>query len=100
MEKTRLMRELEKDPDAVFDVSADLPSGNRMRGTVGPLIGDRCCCSIMFTGEASEEDIALATICMNKVMGKPAAMTHVARGQDALEEGATVARKFLGGGMG
>jgi len=37
---TKLMEQLFGDPGSVFEVKANLPSGNRMVATVGPAIGD------------------------------------------------------------
>ena len=58
---TRLMQEVLADPGATFEVNADLPSGNRMMGTVGPVIGGNLQSAITFSiSPASEADVATA----------------------------------------
>ena len=92
---TRLMREMSKDPEAVFELEADLPSGNRMIGTVGPTIGDRMQAAITFrTSPASEQDITLAQRVLELAIGSVAEVAVVSNSPAEREEGLKVIRKF------
>ena len=98
---TRLMQELLKDPKAVFEVNADLPSGNRMLGTVGPIIGDRLHSAITFTiSPASEDDVAIAKQCLDQALGMTSEVALVSNTNGEREKNLAVMRKFMGGGQG
>ena len=98
---TKLMSEILKDPDAVFQFEADLPSGNRMIGTCGPLIGDRLHAAITFSrSPASEQDVALAQRVFNLAIGKLPEIAQVSNSPEQREEALKTMRKFMGGGQG
>ena len=98
---TKLMREILKDPDAVFQFEADLPSGNRMIGTCGPLIGDRLHSAITFSvSPASEQDVALAQRVFSLAIGKIPEIAKVSNSPEEREENLKTIRKFMGGGQG
>lgn len=91
------MDELRKDPSATFEVGADLPSGNRMIGTVGLLINGKICASLRFEKDPpSQQDIDHATQAMNGVMGV-SGQTAVVHGE---AEAAAKMREMLGGERG
>jgi hypothetical protein len=97
---SRLLEEILKDPDAVFELAADLPSGNRMMGTVGPKIGNKLCASITFRDcPASDEDVRIAKEVLNQQLGEPA-FAILSTGQKEHNDALMVARRFMGGGMG
>lgn len=95
---SRLMDELRKDPNAVFEVNADLPSGNRMLGTVGPLLNGRLCASVHFSQiPPSTEDVSLAKAIMVQQIGsEPEQIASVNDSADA----SAIVRNFVGGGKG
>jgi hypothetical protein len=92
------MAALREDPSSSYTVEADLPTGNMLIATVGPMIGIRCCASVSFRDQPpSERDKELALEILTKVMGSDPAGVEEVHGADAA---ATATRKFLGGGMG
>ena len=95
---TRLEEELRKDPAATFDFSCELPSGNVMHGTVGPLIGGRLVASVAFERQPhSEKDAADAQYVLACLLGCPPTDALTVR---SAEEYSRRAREFLGGGQG
>jgi hypothetical protein len=97
----RLRDELLKDPDAVFQIEADLPSGNQLRGTVGPIINNRVMVRLTFTTQPpSEDDLAWGRRVMDSLMGGPP--TFAATISTSTERAAAITemQKFLGGGKG
>lgn len=68
---SRLMDEIREDPNAVFGIEADLPSGNRLIGAIGPMVGDRLSCELTFASPPSEEDMAYARATANQLIGHP-----------------------------
>lgn len=93
---TRLMFEILKDPDAVFELDADLPTGNRMMGTVGPLIGDRLVSSITFVkSPASEEDITIARRVLDTALGQPSVFALVSNSEAERSANLAELRKFM-----
>lgn len=97
----RLLEEIRKDPAAVFGFEARLPSGNVMRGTVGPLVGDRLCIQAGFAVvPPSAEDINVARAMLDEIMGQPPAICHVVNNAQEREASKKVFRKFMGGGQG
>ncbi len=98
---TKLMQEMIKDPGATFEIEADLPSGNRMVGTVGPILNGRMCAHIGFSrGEPTPEDIQFATEVMNVAVGEPPALKRVTKGKAEYEAAQQDVRRFFGGGQG
>jgi hypothetical protein len=98
---TKLMTDILNDPSAIFEVSADLPSGNRMVGTVGPMIGDKLQSAITFTqSPASEEDIAIARCVIDQALGQESAIVLVSQTPAERVAAFAAMRKFMGGGQG
>ncbi len=98
---TKLMQEILKDPAAVFEIGAKLPSGNEMSGTVGPMIGGKIHCSIHFSvNPASPQDVEYATQAMNVVLGQDHAMAIVSNSEKERGEALKKVRQFFGGGQG
>ena len=95
---TRLMQELLADPGCSFEVDADLPSGNRMFGTVGPLIGGRVSASLIFeTNPPTPEDIEIAKRGLAQAVGTTEVFADVSTDHEA---SMAKMRKFMGGGQG
>ena len=98
---SRLLDEIAKDPSAVFEVEAELPSGNMMFGTVGPLVGKALCCRIMFRKDpASDEDIAAAKSALDQALGRAADFFNVSKTPEEHRAANAAARRFMGGGQG
>ncbi len=97
---TKLMEELTKDPTAVFDIGVRLPSGNFMRATVGPMIGDKLCFHIELAGRASDRDIADAKEVANQLTGQLPDFSAVAYSDEERQVVRAARRQFLGGGQG
>ncbi len=98
---SRLLDEICKDPVAVFEFEAELPSGNAMSGTVGPMIGNKLCTSIKFRANpASDEDVSVALECFNKLLGKTPEFAIFSDTPEGHSNSQMVVRKFLGGGQG
>lgn len=66
---SKLMDELRDDPNAVFEISADLPSGNTLIGLIGPMVGIRLTAEFSFTGPATEEDMEWARKTAEQIIG-------------------------------
>lgn len=95
------MREILKDPEAVFELAADLPSGNRMMGTVGPMIGNKLSSAITFSrSPPSAEDIAVAHHVVNEALGKKSKIAMVSNSPEERAKSIAALRKFMGGGQG
>ena len=93
---TQLMRELLKDPTAVFEISADFPSGNGIDGTIGPIAHGKLAAQVIFRqNPPSEADIALARDCMDSAIGKTSAVAIVSDSSEEHEESAKICRRFL-----
>jgi len=90
-----------KDPSAKFEVSAELPSGNRFFGTVGPIVNGRVAAQIAFAiSPPSDEDMRVAKEAMNFAMGSPPAMTLVSGSEKEHIAAQEAVRKFFGGAKG
>ena len=97
---TKLMREILKDPNAVFEIEADLPSGNRMIGTIGPVFDGKMSSSIQFRDDPPiESDLELAVAVLNKALGVDAIYANVSESTEGRREQLAIMRKFLGGGV-
>ena len=93
---TRLMRELLKDPTAVFEISADFPSGNGIDGTIGPIVRGKLAAQVIFRrNPPSDDDIALARKCMESAVGKTSAIALVSDSSDGKAEAIKICRRFL-----
>ena len=96
---SRLLDEILKDPDAVFEIDADLPSGNHMYGTVGPMIGANLAASIRFRNEPVAEDVQIARDVIHNQLGKPE-LEICSHSPDEHMKAARKLREFMGGGQG
>ena len=66
-----LMQIINSDHNQVFTLDIKLPSGNRLIGTIGPMIGDVLQSNLAFeTNPATEDDIAQCRLAMDAMMGK------------------------------
>ena len=101
MKYTRLMKAILEDPGAQFDLEADLPSGNRMKGTIGPVVGDKLTTSLTFSiCPASEEDVTIAINLVNQALGQKAAVALVSNSPEERQAALQKMRGFMGGGKG
>ena len=86
---------------AVFEIDADLPSGNHMYGTVGPMIGANLAASIRLKIDPpSAEDERIARAVMDNQMGKPSDLFIRSREPAEHREAFRKVREFMGGGQG
>ena len=108
MDDTEALREaFLNDPNLVAEVWADLPSGNAMLATVGPMIGDKVPSGIRFKDDPpSEEDVRLAKEALEKLMYKlfgGDGFSFIAIETNTPEERAAAevkVRALMGGGQG
>ena len=95
---TRLMQEILADQNATFEIEADLPTGNRMVGTVGPIIGSKLCSQVTFTkNPASEEDIKIAREVLQRAIGATEEVFRISNTREEHNQAAKAIRRFLGG---
>lgn len=95
------MDEIRKDPQATFEIEAALPSGNKIHGTVGPVINGRLLAHIEFAkNPASEDDVKVARALMDKMMDRPASVVLQSDTSAEYAVNLQKARGFLGGGEG
>ena len=97
---TKLMRELLADPDATFEIEADLPSGNTLYGTVGPIIGSKMQSQVGFANTATDEDVKMARMILDRMVGMPPAKVIETHSTQELTEARRDMRRFMGGGEG
>lgn len=95
---SRLLDAIREDPDAVFAFEADLPSGNRMSGTIGPVVNGKILSHVTFRDNPpSAEDIRITKETLNRAMGLAPVFTGIT---DSREEASAIVRRFMGGGQG
>ena len=97
---SRLLDALRKDPGASFQLECELPSGNIMRGVIGPMMGAKVAANISFDSEPSDGDISLAREILDHQMGTT---PHIAMRSNTPEErnaAEAAMRRFFGGGQG
>lgn len=100
-EVSRLLDELRRDPDAVFEVRATLPSGNQMMAAVGPVIGENFCVHVEFAlNPPSEADIDTAKQAINLLLGMTPQYSATAHTREQKIAALRERRRFLGGGEG
>ncbi len=98
---SKLLDAIRRDPDAVFEIEATLPSGNVMLATMGPMINGSLCVIATFSVDpASDSDMAHAKQMMDELMGQPAEFTRVSNSRREFDAAAAALRGFMGGGMG
>ena len=98
---TKLLQSMLDDPDAVFEITADLPSGNRMTGTVGPMIGANLVVSVTFSKfPVSDEDVRIARYALDQALGKEPVVVAVSNSAEEHVQAIKKARLFMGGGEG
>ncbi len=98
---SKLLDAIRRDPDAVFEIEATLPSGNVMLATMGPMINGKLSGAIKFSlGAASDVDVAHARRIVDELMGQSAEFARVSHSQQEREANAAALRGLMGGGMG
>jgi hypothetical protein len=98
---TKLMQAIAENPEAVFEIEANLPSGNRMSGTAGPMIGAKICVHMNFAkSPASADDIAIARRVLDQLFESEAAFIAVSNTADEHSQAVKEMRAFMGGGEG
>lgn len=60
---------IREDPGAKFNIEYDLPTGNRVRGTIGPMVGNRITCNIWFSQDPSDAEVETAQRSLNEALG-------------------------------
>lgn len=95
----RLLEEINADPDATFQIEIDMPGGNQLRGTIGPMVGRRLCCSINFLRDPTDDEVLQAQELMNKIMGQKPEFQAVSRSPEERKESLNFAHKFLRKGL-
>ena len=98
---TKLMQALDENPGQAYEFEAELPSGNTVTGTIGPMIGDKCCIEVHFSrSPPSDEDKRLAREVTDSLMGCPAEAEFDANKLGGLANARKAARRKMGGGIG
>lgn len=96
---SRLMDEIEKDPHATFEIEMDLPSGNRIRGMVGPMVGNRLCCNLGFRQVPTDDEMKMTKGIMNELIGSSPQFSLEAKTDTEADSNLARAEKFLREGL-
>lgn len=95
---SRLLDEIMKDPSATFEIEIDMPSGNTILGTVGPMVGARLACNLGFRDDPTDAEMKMALGIMTELVGTPE-FSLTARTADQAEANLEHAEKFLREGL-
>ena len=98
---TRLMEELERCPTAVFEIETTLPSGNKISGTIGPIINRALQTEVTFSDNPpTADDIRDATEALNFLVGWKATKFFQYDTEEGRKESIKECMKLMGGGQG
>src|SRR4051812_7898929 len=91
---------LRDDPEAVFEISLELPGGKLVQGTAGPIINGVAVVSVRFQSPPSEVEMKLVCEALDHVMGGKAALTVEAHTDEDVAKAHAKIRQYVGGGLG
>ena len=97
---SRLLDALRADPSASFQLECSLPSGNVMRGVVGPMMGAKVAANLYFDNDPSEDDLSLAREIIDYQMGTAPEIAMVTNTTEERHVAEAAMRRFFGGGQG
>lgn len=101
LERGSVMVQLREKPEMVFQLSATLPSGTLMTGTIGPMIGRQVITEIkLHTRVLNQADLKMANAIVEEALGRGHSFQRLCRTVGDRNKALAELRARMGGGMG